>query len=98
MLLCDGIFPVNFWLLLHDPYFALVELISAKETKDGIIRVFFVTILFKFLASLFYSLALGATRFVKTTFATDYICIWTWPVFDLLVIVSIILLHYKSFG
>ena len=69
-----------------------------KKQKTTIIRVFFVAILFNFLASLFYSLALGATRFVKATFAWDYICIWTWPVFDLLVIVSIILLHYKSFG
>ena len=69
-----------------------------KKQKTTIIRVFFVTIILNFLASLFYSLALGATRLVKTTFARDYICIWTWPVFDLPIIVSIMRLHYKSYG
>ena len=88
--------------LLTSGYIYMIRILRSlnstvlKRQKTTIIRVFFVAILFNFLASLFYSLGLGATRFVKTTFARDYICSWTWPVFDLPVIVSIMCLHYKS--
>lgn len=61
-------------------------------------NLFFIAILSYILASAFYSMSLAKIRFMPSLFARDYIGIWTWPVFDLPVILSILWLHYRSFG